>query len=132
VRSPLVEAGFTKADVREASRLWGLPTWDKPAMACLASRIPHGTPVTVEALDSVEAAEAFVRGLGVRQLRVRHHGETARLEADDDGFEILARPEIRRRAVDFLKRLGYRYVTLDLAGYRPAGSDLAQRTPGTD
>ena len=129
VRSPLVEAGFTKADVREASRLWGLPTWDKPAMACLASRIPHGTPVTVEALGSVEAAEAFVRGLGVRQLRVRHHGETARLETDDAGFEVLARPEVRQRAVDFLKRLGYRYVTLDLAGYRPAGSEVLQRVP---
>lgn len=128
VRSPLVEAGFTKADIREASKLWGLPTWDKPAMACLASRIPHGTPVTVEALSSVEAAEAFVRGLGVRHLRVRHHGETARLETDDEGFAVLAQPENRRRIVDFLKRLGYRYVTVDLAGYRPAGSDQRLKT----
>ena len=130
VLSPLVDAGFAKAEVRGASRRWGLPTWDKPAMACLASRIPHGTPVTVEALGSVEAAEAFVRGLGVRQLRVRHHGEIARLETDEAGFDLLGQPEVRRRAVDFLKRLGYRYITLDLAGYRPAGASVPPLASG--
>lgn len=121
VRSPLVEAGLTKAEIRELSRQRGLPTWDKPAMACLSSRIPYGTPVTVEALSSVHQAEAYLRSLGIRQLRVRHHvlpsGDTiARVETDDDGMNIVlaSREQIGER----LKELGYLYVTLDLTGYR--------------
>jgi pyridinium-3,5-biscarboxylic acid mononucleotide sulfurtransferase len=121
VRSPLVEAGLTKAEIRELSRERGLPTWDKPAMACLSSRIPYGTPVTVEALSSVDQAEAYLRSLGIRQLRVRHHvlpsGDTiARVETDDDGMNIVlaSREQIGKR----LKELGYLYVTLDLTGYR--------------
>jgi uncharacterized protein len=121
VRSPLVEAGLTKAEIRELSRQRGLPTWDKPAMACLSSRIPYGTPVTVEALSSVDQAEAYLRSLGIRQLRVRHHvlpsGDTiARVETDDDGMNIVlaSREQIGER----LKELGYLYVTLDLTGYR--------------
>jgi len=121
VRSPLLEAGLTKADIRELSRERGLPTWDKPAMACLSSRIPYGTPVTVEALSSVDQAEAYLRSLGLRQLRVRHHvlpsGDTiARVETDDAGIELA----LANRAVvaERLKGLGYLYVTLDLAGYR--------------
>jgi len=121
VRSPLLEAGLTKADIRERSRERGLPTWDKPAMACLSSRIPYGTPVTVEALSSVDQAEAYLRSLGVRQLRVRHHvlpsGDTmARVETDDGGIEIAL---TNHAAIsERLKALGYLYVTLDLAGYR--------------
>jgi pyridinium-3,5-biscarboxylic acid mononucleotide sulfurtransferase len=121
VRSPLVEAGLTKAEIRELSRQRGLPTWDKPAMACLSSRIPYGTPVTVEALSSVDQAEAYLRSLGIRQLRVRHHvlpsGDTiARVETDDDGMNIVlaSREQIGER----LKELGDLYVTLDLTGYR--------------
>jgi pyridinium-3,5-biscarboxylic acid mononucleotide sulfurtransferase len=121
VRSPLVEAALTKAEIRELSRERGLPTWDKPAMACLSSRIPYGTPVTVEALSSVDQAEAYLRSLGIRQLRVRHHvlpsGDTiARVETDDDGMNIVlaSREQIGKR----LKELGYLYVTLDLTGYR--------------
>lgn len=121
VRSPLVEAELTKADIRELSRERGLPTWDKPAMACLSSRIPYGTPVTVENLSRVEMAERYLRSLGIRQLRMRHHvlpsGDTvARIEADDPGMEIAVahRGEIAAR----LKEIGYLYVTLDLAGYR--------------
>src|SRR5947208_715260 len=121
VRSPLLDAELTKAEIRELSRERGLPTWDKPAMACLSSRIPYGTPVTVEALSSVDQAEAYLRSLGLRQLRVRHHvlpaGDTvARIETDDEGMALLlaGRQEVSER----LKTLGYLYVTLDLAGYR--------------
>jgi len=116
VHSPLVEAGMTKAEVRNASRRRGLPTWDKPAMACLASRIPYGSPVTVEALSRIEAAEAFLRSQGVRQVRVRHHDSTARIETDDAGMAILLAE--REAIVQRLKSLGYLVVTMDLAGYR--------------
>ncbi|MEX0782940.1 MAG: ATP-dependent sacrificial sulfur transferase LarE [Dehalococcoidia bacterium] len=118
VRSPLLELGFTKADIRELSRKMGLPTWDKPAMACLASRIPHGTAVTVAALDQVGAAEAVLRAVGIRQVRVRHHGEVARIETDADGMILAFAPENRDRIVERLRNLGYKHVALDLAGYR--------------
>ncbi|OGO52830.1 MAG: TIGR00268 family protein [Chloroflexi bacterium RBG_16_68_14] len=118
VRSPLIEAGLTKEEIRQLSRQRGLPTWDKPAMACLSSRIPYGTPVTVEALARIGAAEAFLRSLGIRQLRVRHHGDVARIELEPEGMEVLMRDGNRERAVERLKELGYRYVTLDLAGFR--------------
>ncbi|MEX0801525.1 MAG: ATP-dependent sacrificial sulfur transferase LarE [Dehalococcoidia bacterium] len=125
VRSPLVEAGLTKDDIRTLSRDRGLPTWDKPAMACLSSRIPYGTPVTVEALSRIGDAEAYLRSLGLRQLRVRHHGEVARIETDEPGLETL----IARRAevVERLKAIGYLYVTLDLAGYRSGSLNAALR-----
>ncbi|MEX2245623.1 MAG: ATP-dependent sacrificial sulfur transferase LarE [Dehalococcoidia bacterium] len=116
VRSPLIEAGLTKAEIRELSKARGLPTWDKPAMACLSSRIPYGTPVTVEALDQIGAAEAFLRGLGLRQLRVRHHGDVARIEVEPDAMPQLI--EHRERIVRRMKNLGYKYVALDLAGFR--------------
>jgi uncharacterized protein len=121
VRSPLLEAELTKEDIRELSRERDLPTWDKPAMACLSSRIPYGTPVTIEALSSVEQAEQYLRSLGIRQLRVRHHvlpsGDTvARIETDDAGMEALLAQ--RREITERVKALGYLYVTLDLAGYR--------------
>jgi uncharacterized protein len=118
VRSPLVEAGLTKEDIRALSRRLGLPTWDKPAMACLASRIPYGTPVTVEALNRIAQAEEFIRSLGVRQLRVRHHDSVARIETDDAGMALLMADGNRQAVVDRLQALGYRYVTLDLEGYR--------------
>jgi len=118
VRSPLLELGFTKAEIRELSREMGLPTWDKPAMACLASRIPHGTPVTVDALDQVGAAEAVLRALGMREIRVRHHGDVARIETDEAGMAIAFAPENRGRIVARLQNLGFKHVALDLAGYR--------------
>ena len=123
VRSPLVDAGLTKDDIRALSRQRGLPTWDKPAMACLSSRIPYGTPVTVEALGRIGDAEAYLRSLGLRQLRVRHHEDVARIETDEAGLELL----IARRAevVERLKALGYLYVTLDLAGYRSGSLNAA-------
>lgn len=124
VRSPLLELGFTKAEIRELSKEMGLPTWDKPAMACLASRIPHGTPVTVEALDQVGAAEAALRRLGLRQLRVRHHGDVARIETDEEGMAILFAPENRELVVERLRNLGFKHVALDLAGYRSGSMNV--------
>ncbi len=128
VRSPLIEAGLAKAEIRELSKERGLPTWDKPAMACLSSRIPYGTPVTVEALDQVGAAEAFLRGLGLRQLRVRHHGDVARIEVELADVAIVA--EHRERIVTRLRNLGYAHVTLDLAGFRSGSmnEDLSKPT----
>lgn len=125
VRSPLVEAGFTKDDVRADSRRRALPTWDKPAMACLASRVPYGTPVSVEVLDAVGAAEAFLRTLGLRIVRVRHHGDVARIETDADGVALLMADDARERAVARLRALGYLHVALDLAGYRSGSLNAA-------
>jgi uncharacterized protein len=118
VRSPFIEAGLGKADIRALSKARGLPTWDKPAMACLSSRIPYGTPVTVEALTSIGKAEAALRELGIRQVRVRHHGDVARIETDEAGMALLVDSSVRLRAVEGVKRAGYKYVALDLLGYR--------------
>lgn len=118
VRSPLSEAGLTKADIRRLSHERGLPTWDKPAMACLSSRIPYGSPVTIDALDRIGRAERALRELGLRQVRVRHHDDIARIEADPEGMRLLMADAVRDEAVKRLKSCGYRYVALDLAGYR--------------
>jgi len=116
VRSPLQEAGLIKADVRALARQLGLPNWDKPSAACLASRIPYGTPITPERLDQIERAEQALDELGVAQLRVRHHDEVARIEVEPGDFEtVLAQCEW---IVERLKALGFSYVTLDLAGFR--------------
>ena len=113
---PLVTAGFTKAEVREASRRLGLRTWDKPAAACLASRVPYGTEVTVAVLSRVERAEAALRALGLAQVRVRHYGDTARIEVElADLATVLDR---REEVVAGVRAAGYRYVTLDLEGFR--------------
>jgi uncharacterized protein len=113
---PMVQTGFTKADVREASRRLGLRTWDKPAAACLASRVPYGTPVSVEVLSRVDRAENVLQRLGFRQVRVRHYGETARIEVDE--AELARAVSARREIVEGLRAAGYRYVTLDLEGFR--------------
>ena len=115
-RFPLVDAGFTKADVREQSRRLGLRTWDKPAAACLASRVPYGTPVTFGVLDRVAAAESGLRRLGFRQLRVRHYGDLARVELPEPDLERATRG--RSAIVAAVRAAGYRYVTLDLDGLR--------------
>jgi pyridinium-3,5-biscarboxylic acid mononucleotide sulfurtransferase len=115
-RFPLVDSGFTKAAIREASRALGLRTWDKPAAACLASRVPYGTPVTMSVLSEVAQAESGLRRLGLRQLRVRHHGNVARIEVPLDDLElVLAR---RDDVVAAVRAAGYRYVALDLEGFR--------------
>lgn len=132
VRSPLLELAVTKDEIRELSRQIGLPTWEKPAMACLASRIPHGIPVTVEALDQVGAAEAVLRALGVRQVRVRHHGDVARIETDEAGMAIAFSPEHRGKLVARLQNLGFKHIALDLAGYRSGSMNqpTTQSPPG--
>ncbi len=116
VRSPLKEAKLTKAEIRELSKTLGLPTWDKPSLACLASRFPYGTRITRETLVAVDEAEIFLRNLGIRQLRVRHHGDIARIEVPREDMETLL--QNREQIVKRLKELGYKYVTLDLQGYR--------------
>ncbi len=121
VRSPLLDAGLTKAAIRELSRARNLPTWDKPAMACLASRIPQGVPVTIERLGRVEQAEAALRRLGFRAVRVRHHEAIARIELPPDERGRLLDPEVGRAAVEAIKAAGYQYVVLDLKGYRLGG-----------
>ncbi len=125
VRSPLVEAGLTKAEIRALSKARGLPTWDKPAMACLASRIPYGTPVTVAALQQVGSAEAALRALGFRQLRVRHHGDVARIELEHEDMPLLLDPDRRAEVVRRVRAAGFRYVALDLAGFRSGSMNEA-------
>lgn len=116
VRSPFVEAEMTKAEIREAARALGLPNWDKPAKACLASRIPHGTPVTAAILGQVEKAEDFLSGLGIRQKRVRHHHDIARIEVGSEEFATLLAH--KNEILEEFHKIGYRFVALDLEGYR--------------
>lgn len=118
VRSPLLEAAFTKQDVRALSRSLDLPTWDKPAMACLASRIPYGTTVTVDRLRQVAQAESALRAAGFRELRVRHHGELARIEVPPTEFERLLDEGRREQVLRGVRAAGFRHVTLDLRGFR--------------
>jgi pyridinium-3,5-biscarboxylic acid mononucleotide sulfurtransferase len=118
VKAPLVEAGLTKPEIRELSRRAGLPTWDRPAAACLSSRIPYGTPVTIENIKTVEVGEEEIRALGFRQFRTRFHGELVRIEIAPEELPEALNLEIAGRLTAIFKRLGYKYVTLDLEGYR--------------
>ncbi len=118
VRSPLQEAGLTKDDIRELSRAYGLPTWDKPSYACLASRVPYGCRITAEKLRQIDTAETFLRGLGFKQVRVRHHGEVARIEVPASQLGSLTTGDLAPRVVARLRELGFTYVALDLNGYR--------------
>ncbi|HEX2647638.1 MAG TPA: ATP-dependent sacrificial sulfur transferase LarE, partial [Candidatus Dormibacteraeota bacterium] len=115
VRFPLLDAGLTKAEIRAAARTLGLPNWNKPSFACLSSRIPHGTPVTVAALRQIEAAEAAVKTFGFRQVRVRHHGDVARIEVDSQDIPRLV--EEREKVITAVRGAGYRFVSVDLEGY---------------
>jgi len=115
IRFPLLEAGMGKAEIRAAARGLGLPNWNRPSFACLSSRIPHGTEVTVEALRQIERAEASIKALGFTQVRVRHHGDVARIEVDP--AEIARLVSERERVVGALRAAGYRFVSLDLEGY---------------
>ncbi|MGA2214236.1 MAG: ATP-dependent sacrificial sulfur transferase LarE [Bryobacteraceae bacterium] len=124
-KAPLVDAGLTKAEIRELSRLSGLSTWDRPASACLSSRIPYGTPVTMENIKTVERGEEAIRQLGFRQFRVRFHGKLVRIEIAKDELAIALTPEMAQRFVEIFKPLGFHYVTIDLQGYRQGSLNAA-------
>lgn len=118
VKAPLVEAGLSKAEIRELSRRAGLPTWNRPASACLSSRIPYGTSVTVETVKTVERGEESIKALGFRQFRVRYHGELVRIEIAKDELPSALNIDTFTRLTEIFKPLGFKYVTLDLEGYR--------------
>jgi uncharacterized protein len=118
IRSPLLEAGLTKTEIRQLSHAKSLPTWDRPASPCLASRIPYGIPVTAETLNKIARGEQYLHNLGIRELRLRHHGDIARIELAPEDMAKIITPEIRQDIVTHLKALGYKYVALDLTGYR--------------
>ena len=118
IKAPLIDANLTKADIREVSKQWGLSTWDKPAFACLSSRFPYGTRITRDLLRQVDRAEQFLYDLGVRQFRVRHHEDLARIELEPAEIPNIATKSIRSQINAHFKSLGYRHVTLDLQGYR--------------
>ena len=125
VLTPLSDARLTKADIRELSHDLGLPTWDKPAYACLASRFPYGADITPDKLRMVERAEAFLHELGFAQCRVRHHGDVARIEVEPARLRDLAAPGTARRIVQALGQIGFCYVALDLEGYRTGSMNEA-------
>ena len=118
VRSPLQESGFSKSDVRACARMLGLPVWDKPSLACLSSRVPYGTRITSGILQTIHSAEDHLRSLGFREVRVRHHDDTARIEVRRSDFERMLTGDTAGKLVAEFKRLGYTYVCLDLEGYR--------------
>ncbi len=118
VRSPLIEADLSKADIRLLSRRVGLPTWDRPASPCLSSRIAYGTPVTIERLSTVDRGESIMRGMGFREFRVRHHDELVRLEIAPEEFHRALNVETMAELARRFRELGFRYVTLDLHGFR--------------
>jgi len=125
VRSPLVEAALTKVDVRAAAQALGLSAWDKPAAACLSSRIPRGVPITVEKLRRVEQAEAILLAEGFRQVRVRDHGDIARIEIAPEELSKLNHPTLRASISARLRETGFRFICVDLDGYRPGGAGLS-------
>jgi uncharacterized protein len=125
VKAPLVEAGLTKAEIRELSRRAGLSTWDRPAAACLSSRVPYGTPVTVKTIQTIEQGEEALRDLGFRQFRVRFHGELVRIEVAKEEMPKALTAEMAASFTEIFKPLGFLYVTLDLEGYRQGSLNAA-------
>lgn len=125
VRSPLTEAGLTKQDIRDLSKARGLPTWDKPSLACLASRFPYGHRITAEKLQQVAQAETFLREQGFAQVRVRHHGDIARVEVEPVDIPRFLDDDLRRSVVARLRELGFIYVTIDLQGFRSGSMNEA-------
>jgi uncharacterized protein len=124
VRSPLVEASLSKSEVRALAQTMGLSNWDKPAAACLSSRIPRGIPITIDNLRRVEQAENILQAEGFRHVRVRDHGEVARIEVGAEEFSRLNQPDVRAHISARLRKTGFRFVCVDLEGYRPGGTSL--------
>jgi len=122
--SPLREAGLTKSEIRQLSHEMGLPTWDKPSFACLASRFPYGETITREKLKAIETSERFLFDLGFRQVRVRYHGNVARIEVNSDEMDKIMSPEIREAIYSGIQQAGFTYVTLDLKGYRTGSMNV--------
>ncbi|MBI3301073.1 MAG: ATP-dependent sacrificial sulfur transferase LarE [Deltaproteobacteria bacterium] len=118
IAHPLVEGQFSKAEIRQASRLLGLPTWDRPASPCLSSRVPYGTPITAAMLAQIAQGETFLRSLGFKELRVRHHGQSARIEIGIDDFSKMASPEMIKTVGEYLRKLGFASAMLDMGGHR--------------
>jgi pyridinium-3,5-biscarboxylic acid mononucleotide sulfurtransferase len=118
VRSPLSECGFTKDEIRKVSKELGLDTWDKPSAPCLASRFPYGQKITEPTLRQIEKAEEIIHGLGIKEIRVRYHADTARIEVPEEYMQILMKPENRLMIVESLKALGFKFVSLDMEGYK--------------
>jgi uncharacterized protein len=118
IRSPLQEVGLVKAEIREISKWLGLPTWNKPSLACLSSRFPYGTEIDLDSLKQIGQAETYLRSQGFKQVRVRHHGQIARIEVESEEIERLLDPNFRQTVATRLKSYGYSYVTVDLEGYR--------------
>jgi pyridinium-3,5-biscarboxylic acid mononucleotide sulfurtransferase len=129
IRSPLFEAGLTKKEIRRLSKRLGLPTWNKPAYACLATRIPYGSAITLEKLNQVDAAEDYLRSLmPLAQVRVRHHGDIARIEVDPKAMRVLLKKDVRSSLVRHFKELGFSFVSLDLEGYSTGSLNRAIHT----
>lgn len=127
IRSPLMEAGLTKEEIRGLSKNRDLPSWDKPAMACLATRVPYGNEITKENLRQIDEAEEFLRSLGYGNCRVRHHGDMARIEVSPKRIERLMKPGQRRQIAEHLRGLGFKYITVDMEGYRMGSLNEAIR-----
>lgn len=132
VRSPLIEAGLTKGEIRELAQRSGVPVWDRPASACLSSRIPYGMPVTIEKLSAIERAEARLRSLGFSLLRVRHHGDVARIEIAPEEMPRALDIEMASRIEKTIRELGFRYVALDLGGYRTGSLNESLKQSAAD
>jgi len=129
VRSPLLEAGLTKNEIRQLSKQWGLPAWNKPSAACLSSRVAYGEKITVERLNQIEQAEKFVKEICPGQVRVRHHGNLARIEVDAEHIAFFSQIEVRQKVVAQLKKLGFSFVTLDLIGYCTGSMNAMLKKP---
>ena len=123
VESPLLDLGFSKDEIRQFSRTLGLPTWDKPATPCLSSRFPYGQKISAEALERVNKAETFIKKFGIRELRVRNHSDLARIEIHPEDFPRLMDNHARQEIVEYLKSLGFRYIAIDLQGFRSGSSN---------
>ncbi|MBW1859629.1 MAG: ATP-dependent sacrificial sulfur transferase LarE, partial [Deltaproteobacteria bacterium] len=129
IMAPLVDSGLTKEEIRFLARKMGLTQWDKPAMACLATRIPYGSPVTDQKLKMIEDAEQFLIDRGFRQCRVRHHGSVARIELDDSGLASIMEADLRKEVVQRLRQIGFLHVVLDLEGYESGRMNRALGMP---